>query len=605
MTIRILVVALLSVSSAEAQTSIDGSSLAFHSTGASCPDKAWCLNENGFVGTYIRLAAAGQVSCTIRVSKGDSETKSPLLRLRVADFTSSYPVTAVCPNYDTHTQIWELPAGTYCVRIESADRKASGRPWAIHVRDLYVTGATVVNRASDANALAAADTYIEHFRKGPATLTLTADTRLAPHARVRIRLKSHAFTFGTALSSSRIGLQRTPWLTSSDTSAVNYRNFILRNFNAVVPENAGKWDSNEPERDKLTLRHLDSFIDFAASNGKRVRMHGVLWDVSEPAWVRALKDTALNGSSQAQRDAAKADLRARISRRIQYFVRDRAHRYAELDVLNEAVHRPKYSRIFGVAGVAGIYNEVKAAVQAAGASTRIVPNEYDVLQSLGRIGDPYANWYRNHVESLRDAGAAVDGIGIQYYAVDDELARVRNPHSPSRIAQVLHNLATTDLPLTLSEFGVQKSGDPPPQRAAEILAEALRLSFGHEKMTTFIAWGFWRPRMWSVAPLGAFVDAEWNLTPAGKVWQQLTGVQDWKLANVPTWTTDVSLAADAMGRVDFTGFYGDYEVVAGQRRGEFTLSKGKSEYAVALSGTSNTADDTLEADLPMNKRATN
>jgi GH35 family endo-1,4-beta-xylanase len=332
-------------------------------------------------------------------------------------------------------------------------------------------------------------------------------------------------------------------------------------------------------------------------------MHGVLWDVSEPAWVRALKDTAVNGSSQAERDAAKADLRARISQRIRYFVKDRAHRYAELDVLNEAEHRPKYYRIFGTDGVAGIYNEVKAAVQAAGASTRIVPNEYDVLQSFGGIGDPYANWYRKHVEALRDAGGAVDGIGIQYYAVDDDLARAHNPHSPSRIAQVLHNLATADLPLSLAEFGVQKSGDPPPQRAADILADALRLCFGHDKMTTFISWGFWKPRMWSVAPMGALVDADWNITPAGKVWQQLTGVQDWKIAKRPMWITDVSLITDARGRVDFSGFYGDYEIVLGQRRGKFTLTKGTSGYTVVLYRALNAPDDSPGADSVNSLRA--
>jgi len=39
------------------------------STGASIKDKAWCLNENVFVGTYIQLAAANKVSFTIHTSK--------------------------------------------------------------------------------------------------------------------------------------------------------------------------------------------------------------------------------------------------------------------------------------------------------------------------------------------------------------------------------------------------------------------------------------------------------------------------------------------------------------------------------------------------------
>ena len=572
----ILGVTLLCVSPARSQTTLDGDSLAYRSTGASCPDKAWRLNENGFVGTYIQVATATEVSFTIRASKSSSEPNTPVLGLRAADFATSWPVTAMGDNYRSHTQTWTLPAGTYCIRVENSNNHPSGGPRAVNVRDLAITGATVLNTATDAHALAAADTYIEHFRKGPATLTVTGDMRPLPNAPVRIRLKRHAFNFGTAVAES-------PWLTGSGVHDVHYRNFVIGNFNAVVPENAGKWTYNERARGVVRLDFLDGLMDFAARNGKRVRMHGVLWDLSKPRWVRALQDTALHGASPAERDAAKADLRAAISQRIQYFVRERAQRYYELDVINESVHSPVYYEIFGTQGVAGIYNEVKAAALAAGATTRLVTNEFDILQSSGKTRDPYANWYRRHIEVLRAAGGAVDGIGIQYYAVDRGPGQTNNAHNPSRIAQVFHNLATANLPLSLSEFGVQDSGPPAPERVADILADTLRLCFGHEKMTTFISWGFWSSRMWRVAPAGALVDARWNLTPAGRVWQQLMGVRDWDIPNLPTWTTDVSLATDAQGRVNFVGFYGDYEVIWGQQRGEFTLTQGTADYTVAVS----------------------
>ena len=571
--IMLLGVALLCVSCvspAGLQTTLDGNSLPYRSTGTPCEDNAWRLNENGFVGAYIHLAAAGEVSFTIRASKTSPEAPAPKLVLRVADFATSWHVTAAGSNYSSHTQTWTLPAGTYCIRVENVNR----RPLAINVRDLTIAGAAVLNTDPSANALAAADTYIDHFRRGPACLTLTDDKQPLANTRVRIRLKRHAFNFGTCLATPS-------WLTGQDTNDSNYRNFIIENFNTVVPENAGKWTPNERVRDRVTLDDLDSIMKFAELNGKRVRMHGVLWDVFEPGWVDALQNRTINGTSQALRDAAKADLRAEISERIGYLVRDRARRYYELDVINEGAHRPMYRRIYGLKGVAGIYNEVKAAAIAAGASPRIVPNEYDVLQGSRSIKDPYANWYRKHIEALRNAGGAVDGIGIQYYAVDGAPPKLRVPHSPSRIAQVLHNLATADLPLSMTEFGVQRSGAPTPQRAADILAETLRLCFGHEKMTTFINWGFWSPRMWSVAPAGALVDAEWKVTPCGMVWQQLTGVRNRVLVNLPMWTTDVSLTTDSHGRVNFVGFYGDYEITFRQQRREFTLTKGTTDYTSA------------------------
>jgi len=366
--ILILGVTGLCVSPAQSQTTLDGNVLAYRSTGASCPDKAWRLNENGFVGTYIHLATANQVSFTVRASKSISETGTPLLGLRAADFATCWPVTGVGGNYSSHTQTWTLPAGTYCIRLENSNDRPLGGPWAVNVRDLTVTGAAVLNTVADAHALAAADTYIDHFRKGPATLTLMGDMRPLPNAPVRIRLKRHAFNFGTAVAGVGFNRRGGSWLTGSGDDDVNYRNFVIGNFNTIVPENAGKWPSNERTRGDIRLDYLDGLMDFAEHNNLRVRMHGVLWDLSSPDWVTALQETALNGASQAERDAAKADLRAAISKRIQYFVRDRARRYYELDVINEGAHSPVHYQIFGAQGVADIYNEIKAAALAAGAA---------------------------------------------------------------------------------------------------------------------------------------------------------------------------------------------------------------------------------------------
>src|SRR6476659_7546854 len=52
---------LLIVSSTYAQTTINGNSLAYRSTGSSS-SSAWTLDRNGYVGTYITLAAPGSVT---------------------------------------------------------------------------------------------------------------------------------------------------------------------------------------------------------------------------------------------------------------------------------------------------------------------------------------------------------------------------------------------------------------------------------------------------------------------------------------------------------------------------------------------------------------
>ena len=133
------------------------------------------------------------------------------------------------------------------------------------------------------------------------------------------------------------------------------------------------------------------------------------------------------------------------------------------------------------------------------------------------ISDPYANWFRNDVEAVRDAGGAISAIGVQYYPTH---ASGTNDHSPSRMAQTFANLAVTGLPLSLTEFGVQKNNSstgcgsncvPDPSLAATYLTDTMRLTFGNPNFTTFDMWGFWANDMWSQAPYAALLDANFNL----------------------------------------------------------------------------------------------
>jgi len=152
-------------------------------------------------------------------------------------------------------------------------------------------------------------------------------------------------------------------------------------------------------------------------------------------------------------------------------------------VLNESLHRPRYWQTFGAQGVADIFNEVAAAVQAGGASAKLFLNEYNLLQfsadPASKAPDPYANWYRWHAEELARAGAKLDGLGVQYYADgrgEPELGD--NVHSAARIFEVLQNLSGTGLGLTLTEFTVNGREGVTAERGADILEETLRLVFG-------------------------------------------------------------------------------------------------------------------------------
>ena len=174
-----------------AQTTITGSNLSHRSSGSGAGN--WTLNENGYVGTYFSLAAPGSVTLTVNASGSTSDAVSPHMNLVVADTNVGFDVAAGFNNYE-HT--FDLPAGTYFVRSEfnndvpSANRQLS-------VGNLTVSGATVSNTTTtttnDANALAAADTYIANFRQGPANRRAfgrgTGNVGGNPHGPQRLQLR--------------------------------------------------------------------------------------------------------------------------------------------------------------------------------------------------------------------------------------------------------------------------------------------------------------------------------------------------------------------------------------------------------------------------------
>jgi hypothetical protein len=225
-------------------------------------------------------------------------------------------------------------------------------------------------------------------------------------------------------------------------------------------------------------------------------------------------------------------------------------------------------------GVAEIFNEVARVAASRRIAPRLYLNEFNVLQwshapgAVRGSSDPCANWYRRHVEELRDAGGAIGGVGVQYYCSMLPRARRLSPHSPKKIHPVMQNLSVTGLPISLTEYATQHAT---PEEAATILDETMRLVFGTPQATTFMIWGFWAGAVAAKDVSTALVDKDWNLTPAGHAYERL----------MSRWNTDEALVVGHDGAVRFTGFFGDYELLFDDgRRAHLTLEKGRSDYTV-------------------------
>src|SRR4051812_33353172 len=89
--------------------------------------------------------------------------------------------------------------------------------------------------------------------------------------------------FGTAISSGKLG----------DST---YTNIANREFNMVTPENEMKPDATEPNQNQFNYTNGDRVLNWARTNGKRVRGHTLAWHSQQPGWMQNMSGTALRNA---------------------------------------------------------------------------------------------------------------------------------------------------------------------------------------------------------------------------------------------------------------------------------------------------------------------
>ena len=567
-----------------AQTTISGTSLVLHSTAGSSGTSR-IIDQNGYVGTYITVPqTGGSVTFTVSASGTQNNSVSPDMTVSIADYNQSFSVTSSSlSNYNYTTPV--LPGGTYFVRTQLDNQSGTATP-TLNIGSLTVSGATVSNSATDQNALDAANNYINNFRQGTANLSLAGV--LPANANVTVTMLRNGFNFGgtvsgTSTSDSKNMIVSNP---SPTSEAGQFQSFINQYFNTIVPSNAGKWDSNEPTQGNVNMQLVDTQMAYAKSHNMTARMHNLIWGQGQqPTWVNSLINSALSGNA-----TAKSNLDAAITNRINYYVggtnagnAERAANYVDVDGLNEELHSPTYQTIFGYSGLAKYYNQMLTAAAAAGnPNLRTMTNEFNVLQfspatltppttnfgiggsfnpnAVASGSDPYANWYRQEVEGLNNAGNiayghnVVTGIGFQMYSNVNQTGS--NAVSTNTMQQALQNLSVEGLPLTMTEFGMANSTNSQTLGPA-VMDEAVRMVYGNPLADGFMNWGWWDTSA-SVAANGA-PPAQMIVTTPGASGYTLTPLgQEWvSLMNAFTTPTQTA-TVDSSGNLHFSGFYGEY-----------------------------------------------
>jgi GH35 family endo-1,4-beta-xylanase len=383
------------------------------------------------------------------------------------------------------------------------------------VADLPFTRIGYEGSAPTAAWRAAAAARIEKVRKGDLTVVVKDGSgRPVSGAQVAVRMKKHAFLWGTAVNATTISSGRMP-----PENLERYKQEILKNFNFAVMENETKWPqwsnvANRPGTIKV--------IDWLRENGVQVRGHNLVW----PSW---------NNSNVKEAVEAKGNppqLAKVILDHIAETTKELRGKLVDWDVINETFTNHDFMDILGRQVMVDWFK----AARAGDPDAKLYINDFNIIEGADK---PHQDDYAATITYLLDAGAPVDGIGLQSHFPSrvtpmDELIR-----RTERFAAFGKELEVTEFDINTSDEGTQ----------ADYTRDFMTYMFSTPSVKAFVLWGFWEGAHW--IPSGAMMRRDWSLKPNGTVYQDLV---------FKKWWTNADGKTGVKGTFTTRAFLGDYEI---------------------------------------------
>ena len=377
-------------------------------------------------------------------------------------------------------------------------------------RDLHLESYPYRGRKPDAAWRTAAAERMEKYRKSDIVVVVRDDEgHPVAGAPVHVKMKRHAFRFGTAVAASLI----------NDPAQREYRNKVVELFNTVVVENALKW----PQWDSDRSNALNALAWLRGNGIDRIRGHNIVW----PGW-RHMPDwvEGLNDDPEA--------LRRGVREHVTDVVSATRGQLIDWDVINEPYTNHDIQNILGEDEMAEWFRLAREADP----EVTLYLNDYSIINN-GGYDLPHQDGYIRIANLLDSLGAPLDGLGIQGH-FNNRLT------DPERVFDVLDRFAALNKTLLITEFDVDT---PDEQLQADYTRDFLTAVFSHPAIKGFYMWGFWAGRHWR--PDSAMYHEDWTPKLNALVWNDLVFHQ---------WWTDVEGTTDANGIFRTHGFLGDYDI---------------------------------------------
>ena len=372
------------------------------------------------------------------------------------------------------------------------------------------------------------------------TGVLTINT--SPNATVKVKQLKHDFWFGTCIA------RRSLLGTEHSEDMEKYREIIKENFNSAVHENALKWPSTEPEKDRVSYKDADAILDWCEENDIKMRGHCLYWEKQEHAqnWLKKLNDEELKEKIKSRAKDVLTHYKGRIS---------------EYDVNNEMLHGDFYKSRFGK----NIHIDMFKWAQEADSDARLYVNDYEILDG------GYFPKYVQHIEELLKAGAPIGGIGIQGHLLGGKAV------AQDKIKKMLDRLAQFGLPIKITEFDIRTLDET---IKAESLKNLYTACFAHPSVEGILMWGFWQHSHWLTANevygirgYTALWRKDWTPTPSAEVYRDLV---------FNKWRTNYEGKTDVQGVCKVNAFYGKYLIESEGKKKTIEFKKEEKDKTINL-----------------------
>ncbi len=398
---------------------------------------------------------------------------------------------------------------------ELADFKLTTYGDKVKVSDLPQTKAGYAGMEADAPWRAEAAARIEKIRKGDLTVSVTdSKGNPVPGAKVSIRMKRHAFGFGTAVVANT--------LTNPGGDNDRYQKEVERLFNRIVFENDlkwGPWEEGASNTGYWRRQYVNNAVQWLSDRHIDIRGHNMVWGTWRyiPADIKKLEGdkTALEGA---------------IEKRIADVGGAMAGKVVDWDVVNESVPEHALTDIFGKERMVTWYK----AARKADPKARLFLNDYPSPDTTGHLDGFVAD-----IKMLVDNGAPLGGIGLQGHVGS-------SPWSIPALLQEMDRLGAFQLPIEITEYDTDIKDEA---LDAQFFKDFLTAVFSHPNAQAFLMWGFWDGAHWHhKAPM---FNQDWTEKLSGKAYEDLV---------FHDWWTNADGATDGTGSYQTRGFLGDYEV---------------------------------------------